>query len=144
MNLVKFRKGNGLQSFDDAFDSLFKDWSGSRGVMSSHAAPRTEIRETNDNFYLTLEMPGVKKEDVKVNIENGVLSIKGTKNKETKTENENVLMSERYYGEFSRSFNLSKDIKTDGIDAEFKDGVLNIVLPKVEEAKPVVKEINIK
>jgi len=53
-------------------------------------------------------------------------------------------MSERYYGEFSRSFNLSKDVKTDGIDAEFKDGVLNIVLPKVEEAKPVVKEVTIK
>lgn len=143
MNLVKLRKPNGLKTFDDAFDSLFKDWSGSWGGPAN-VAPRTEIRENNDNFYLTLELPGVKKEDLKVNIENGVLSIKGTKNKETKTENENVLMSERYYGEFSRSFNLSKDIKTDGIDAEFKDGVLNIVLPKVEEAKPVVKEVTVK
>ena len=142
MNLVKFNKPKGLASFDEAIDSIFSDWAGiSRNI---NVTPRTEIREDNDNFYLALEMPGVKKEDVKVNIENGVLSIKGTKNKETKTEKENVLMSERYYGEFSRSFNLSKDIKTDSIDAEFKDGVLNIVLPKVEEAKPVVKEVTIK
>ena len=144
MNVVKIRKPNGLTSFDDAFDSLFKDLSGSWGGSTKSTAPRTEIRENADNFYLTLELPGVKKEDLKVNIENGVLSIKGSKNKETKTENETVLMSERYYGEFSRSFNLSKDVKTDGIDAEFKDGVLNIVLPKVEEAKPVVKEVTIK
>lgn len=147
MNVVKFRKQNGVNPFDEAFDSLFKDWSGSWGakaVVNKSVSPRTEIKEDNNNFYLTLELPGVKKEDLKVNIENGTLSIKGTKNKETKTENENILMSERYYGEFSRSFNLSKDIKTDSIDAEFKDGILNIVLPKVEEAKPVVKEVNIK
>lgn len=142
MNLVKFNKPKGLSSFDEAMDSIFSDWAGlNRNI---NVTPRTEIKEDNDNFYLTLEMPGVKKEDVKVNIENGMLSIKGTKKKETKTEKENILMSERYYGEFSRSFNLSKDIKTDTIDAEFKDGVLNIVLPKVEEAKPVIKEVTIK
>ncbi len=144
MNLVKLKKGTGLQTFDEAFESLFKEWPVSGGGRAVSTSPRTEIREDNNNFYLTLELPGVKKEDLKVNIENGVLSIKGSKNKETKTENETVLMSERYYGEFSRSFNLSKDVKTDGIDAEFKDGVLNIVLPKVEEAKPVVKEVTIK
>ncbi|KXK05829.1 MAG: HSP20 family protein [Chlorobi bacterium OLB4] len=54
------------------------------------------------------------------------------------------MVNERYYGEYSRSFNLSKDIKIDSIDAQYSDGVLNLTLPKIEEAKPVVKEIAVK
>jgi len=73
-----------------------------------------------------------------------VLSISGQKKQQTKSEDTNLIMNEIYYGEFCRTFTLSDDIKKDAIDAEFKDGVLNITLPKVEEAKPVVKEIKVK
>ena len=142
MNLVKFKKDKDLLNFEDAVNSIFSDWSGIN--KNFNVTPRAEITEDKDNFYLTLEMPGVKKEDVKINIEDNVLSIKGTKSREYKNEEKNVITNERYYGEFSRSFNLTNEINHDSIDAEFKDGVLNIVLPKVEEAKPKVKEVSIK
>ena len=142
MNLVKFKKDKDLLNFEDAVNSIFSDWSGIN--KNFKVTPRAEITEDEDNFYLNLEMPGVKKEDVKINIEDNVLSIKGTKKQEYKKEEKNVITNERYYGEFSRSFNLTNEINHEGIDAEFKDGVLNIVLPKVEEAKPQIKEVNIK
>ena len=91
-----------------------------------------------------MELPGMTKEDVKISIENNVLSINGIKKQEKKTEETNLIVNEIYFGEFSRTFNLSNDIKIDSIDAEYKDGILNITLPKVEEAKPIVKEISIK
>ncbi|MDZ4713312.1 MAG: Hsp20/alpha crystallin family protein [bacterium] len=102
------------------------------------------ISEDKDNFHIKLELPGISKEDVKLSVENDVLSVTGNKKQEAKKEETNLIVNEIYYGEFSRTFNLSKDIKVESIDAEFRDGVLNITLPKIEEAKPVVKEINIK
>jgi len=89
-------------------------------------------------------LPGIKKEDIKINVENNVLTVKGTKNQTYNKEEKNLVVNERYYGEYSRSFNLSKDIKIDSIDAQYSDGVLNLTLPKIEEAKPVVKEIAVK
>jgi HSP20 family protein len=89
-------------------------------------------------------MPGITKDDVKISLENNVLSVSGTKKKETKSEDTNLIMNEIYYGEFARSFNLTDEIKKEDIDAEFKNGILNIVLPKVEEAKSLVKEIKVK
>lgn len=145
MNLVKFKKESDL--FNDTFKSimnspLFSNWENINPV--SNYIPKVRISEDRDNFFIKVEMPGMTKEDVKIAVENNVLSINGVKKQEKKTEETNLITNEIYYGEFSRSFNLSNDIKIDSIDAEFRDGVLNITLPKVEEAKPVVKEINIK
>ncbi|MEO8447356.1 MAG: Hsp20/alpha crystallin family protein [bacterium] len=102
------------------------------------------ISEDKDNFHIKLELPGITKEDVKLSVENDVLTVTGNKKQEAKTEETNLIVNEIYYGEFSRTFNLSKDIKIESIDAEFREGVLNITLPKIEEVKPIVKEINIK
>jgi HSP20 family protein len=137
MTLVKFKDSDLL--LDNAFKNFFGNCE-----TGNNLNPRVEITEDRDNFYLDMELPGVKKEDVKVNVENNVLTISGKKNSTRKSEKNNLVMNERYFGEFSRSFNLTKDIKMDGIDAEFKDGVLNVTLPKIEEAKPVVKEVSIK
>lgn len=145
MNIVKFKKDTDL--FNDTFKSifnspLFSGWETLNPV--SNYVPKVRISEDKDNFFIKAEMPGMTKEDVKMSIENNVLSINGVKKQEKKTEETNLITNEIYYGEFSRSFNLSNDIKIDAIEAEFRDGVLNITLPKVEEAKPVVKEISIK
>jgi len=113
-------------------------------LNTSNFTPSVRISEDKDNFYLNIEMPGIPKEDVKISLENDVLSVSGTKKAQNKTEDTNLIMNEIYYGEFCRSFNLSNDIKKDAIDAEFKDGLLHITLPKVEEAKPEVKEIKVK
>lgn len=138
MNLVKLNKGD----IFDSIDTFFKDFPAA--TTNTNFMPRVEITEDRDNFYLNLEMPGIKKEDIKINVENNVLTIKGNKNQTYNKEEKNLVMNERYYGEFTRSFNLSKDIKIENIDAQYNDGVLNLTLPKVEEAKPVVKEIAVK
>lgn len=145
MNLIKYRRDN--EWFNDTFKSLFNApfFSTRDEVMNTTSfTPRVRISEDKDNFYLNLEMPGIPKEDVKISLEDNTLSISGTKKHQNKTEDSNLIMNEIFYGEFSRSFNLSDDIKKDSIDAEFKDGLLTISLPKKEEVKPVVKEIPVK
>lgn len=145
MNVVKFKKNNDLlnETLNSVFgNQLFTNWENMN--LTKSYTPKVNITEDRDNFNIKMELPGLTREDVKLAVENNVLSVSGSKKEETKTEDKNVIVNELFYGEFSRNFNLSKDIKIDAIDAEFKDGILNITLPKVEEAKPVVKEINIK
>ncbi|MBX7044001.1 MAG: Hsp20/alpha crystallin family protein [Ignavibacteria bacterium] len=144
MNLVKFKRNPDF--IDDTLKSIFQtplftNW---ENAVSTNFVPKVRISEDKDNFFINMEIPGLKKEDIKVAVENKTLTVNGVKKHEKKTEETNLITNEIYYGEFSRSFNLSDDIKIDAIDAEVKDGLLHITLPKVEEAKPVVKEISIK
>jgi len=144
-HLIKFNKENDI--WDDTFRNIFHSpfFNLTDKVFDSTSyIPRVRISDDKDNFYINLEIPGVSKDDVKISLENNVLNVSANKKQSKKTEESNLIMNEIYYGEFSRSFTLSDDIKKDSIEAEFKDGVLNITLPKVEEVKPVVKEINIK
>lgn len=145
MNVVKFKKNNDLlnETLNSVFgNQLFTDWENLN--LTKSYTPKVNITEDRDNFNIKMELPGLTKDDIKLAVENNVLAVSGSKKEETKSEDKNVIVNELFYGEFSRNFNLSKDIKIDAIDAEFKDGILNITLPKVEEAKPVVKQINIK
>lgn len=145
MNIVKFKKDSDL--INDTFKSIFS--SPLFGQIENYNTgknfvPKVRISENKDNFFINMEIPGMTKEDVKISIENNVLNVNGVKKQETKSEDTNIIANEIYLGEFSRNFNLSKEINIETIDAEYKDGMLNITLPKVEEAKPVVKEISIK
>ncbi|MBS1516713.1 MAG: Hsp20/alpha crystallin family protein [Bacteroidetes bacterium] len=145
MNIVKFKKDSDL--INDTFRSIFSSplfGQFENFNPNTNFLPKVRITENRDNFFINMEIPGMTKEDVKISVENNVLNITGVKKQEKKTEDTNLITNELYFGEFSRSFNLSKEIKIDSIDAEYKDGMLNITLPKIEEAKPVVKEINIK
>jgi|WetSurMetagenome_2_1015567.scaffolds.fasta_scaffold05298_8 HSP20 family protein len=145
MNLIKFKKDNDLccDNFSSVFNHPFFSMRDEL-MNTSNFTPRVRISEDKDNFYLNIEMPGIPKEEVKISLEDNVLSVSGTKKHQNKSEDTNLIMNEIYYGEFSRSFKISNDIKKDAIDAEFKDGLLIITLPKVEEAKPEVKEIKVK
>ncbi|HMS64458.1 MAG TPA: Hsp20/alpha crystallin family protein [Ignavibacteria bacterium] len=145
MNVVKFSKDSDI--IKDTFKSIinspiFQDLE--KINTNSKFLPKVRITENKDNFYINMEVPGVSKEDVKISVEDNVLTVKGTKKFEIKTEETNLIINEIYSGDFSRDFNISNDVKVEAIDAEYNDGVLKITLPKVEEAKPVVKEINIK
>jgi len=144
MHFVKIKKDSEL--LNDTFKTIFNTplFNNRENLKPSNYTPKVMISEDKDNFHIKLELPGISKEDVKLSVENDVLSVTGNKKQEAKKEETNLIVNEIYYGEFSRTFNLSKDIKVESIDAEFRDGVLNITLPKIEEAKPVVKEINIK
>lgn len=145
MNVVKFSKDSDIikDTFKSIINSpLFQDLE--KLNTNSKYLPKVRITEDKDNFFINMEVPGVSKEDVKISVEDNVLTVKGTKKQEVKTEETNLIINEIYFGEFSRDFNISKDVKIESIDAEYNNGVLKITLPKIEEAKPVVKEINIK
>jgi HSP20 family protein len=97
--------------------------------------PAIEVREFDNEFIVTAELPGMKKDDVDIEYENGVLFIRGEKVETSREEKRNLLVWERQYGTFQRSFMLPNTIDQEKIIAEFHDGVLKIVLPKAENAK---------
>lgn len=104
--------------------------------------PSADISEGKDTYTVKIELPGVTKDDVKITLQENMLTVHGEKKQENETKRENYHRVERSYGSFSRSFRLPSLVKADKIDANYKDGVLTIVLPKAEEAK--AKEIDIK
>ena len=104
--------------------------------------PVVDIYETDDDFIVKAELPGVEKDDVQVHIENGILTIRGEK--KTELEDKKQHRIECSYGVFVRSFTLPQSIKTGEIEAEYKEGILNLTLPKSEEAKPNQIEVKIK
>lgn len=103
--------------------------------------PPCDVYETEKEFVIKAELPGMKKEDVKVSLENDVLTIRGEHKFEEETKRENYHRLERNYGEFLRSFTLPNFVEPEKIDAQFKDGLLTLVLPKREEAKADRKSV---
>ncbi|MDY7035101.1 MAG: Hsp20/alpha crystallin family protein [Thermodesulfobacteriota bacterium] len=112
------------------------------GTFSEDWSPRLDVSENKDNFIVEAELPGVDAKDVNVNISGNILTIKGEKKKQEEKKDEHSHYLERYYGSFQRSFQIPASVKTDKIEATFDKGVLQITLPKTEEAKK--KEIEIK
>jgi len=103
--------------------------------------PSVDISENENAFVLKAELPGVNREDINIDINHKTLTLKGEKKFEEKTEKENYVRVERSYGSFSRTFALSDKVDTENVKASYKDGVLEVTLPKKEEAKP--KEIKV-
>jgi HSP20 family protein len=95
-----------------------------------------DISENENAYVLKAELPGVSREDINIDINNKMLTLKGEKKFEEKTEKENYVRVERSYGSFSRTFALSDKVDTENVKASYKDGVLEVTLPKKEEAKP--------
>lgn len=104
-------------------------------------APPVDIFEKNDHLVIRAEIPGVKKEDMDVRIENGVLTLHGERKHETEVKEENSYRMERVYGTFTRSFSLPTTVDPTKVAATYKDGVLEVTVPKVETAKPKKVEI---
>ena len=123
-------------------DRVFGNTPGESGCGSGTSfTPALDVREGNDGFQVSLELPGVNKNDVTVTYNDGVLSVKGERKSETQSTEGEIHRQERSYGSFERNVRLSKPIQSDAIKAGYKDGVLTIQLPKVPEAKP--KQIGI-
>ena len=126
-----------------AFDSLFNDFLSDWGLSPSRV-PAVDITENKDSYVLEAELPGYKQEDVKVNIEKHVLKLSSTKESKKEDTDKKRLVSERCYQCFERSFSLPEDVNEEKIEGEFKDGILKLVLPKKEVAKPKAIEVKIK
>jgi HSP20 family protein len=115
---------------------------GSNSRSESVYAPEVEITESQDSFLLEVDLPGLTKDEVKISVDNNVLTIQGERKAKTIDEKSTYHHNERAFGVFRRSFNLSRLVKSEGIQASYENGVLKLTLPKVEEAKP--REIEVK
>ncbi|MBM4206746.1 MAG: Hsp20/alpha crystallin family protein [Gammaproteobacteria bacterium] len=109
---------------------------GSSRIATAEWAPAVDIKEEDSRFVIHADIPGVNPEDIDVDMENGVLTIKGEKQSEAKTEKDNYKRVERIYGSFYRRFSLPETADNDAISAKAKNGVLEIVIPKREAVKP--------
>jgi|Deesub1362B_J571_1020462.scaffolds.fasta_scaffold02918_2 HSP20 family protein len=132
-----------FMSMKRQIDRMFDDFlrrSEARETEEADWCPIADVYETDNEFRIVMEVPGMKKEDFKISVHDGVLTIRGERKRETKS-TENFLISERIYGKFQRSFTLPNNVDTEKISASYRDGVLTLTLPKKEESKP--KEIPI-
>ncbi|MCL4558109.1 MAG: Hsp20/alpha crystallin family protein [Deltaproteobacteria bacterium] len=104
-------------------------------------SPAVDIFETKDNVVLKAELPGLEKKDFSIEVKDNLLILKGERKCEKETKEENYYRMERAYGSFTRSFNLPTAVDKDRVKAKFKDGVLEVTIPKTESAKP--KQISV-
>ncbi|MDI4659400.1 Hsp20/alpha crystallin family protein, partial [Xanthobacter autotrophicus] len=106
--------------------------------------PQIDVYEKDGFLNFDVEVPGFNKEDIKVTLQDNVLSITGERKEEKEEKDKKYYVCERSYGAFSRSFTLGDDVNKDNIDASYENGVLKIKLAKIEPVKPEVKQIEIK
>ena len=112
------------------------DAEGEESITFSEWAPLVDVTEDDQGYVIKAELPEVKKEDVKVTVENGVLMLAGERKLEKEEKSRRYHRIERSYGKFVRSFTLPDDAETDRVNAEFRDGVLRISVAKAEKARP--------
>jgi len=126
-------------------DRLFNKFGGgaTTEVSSSFWRPAVDIRETKDFFILHADLPGMRKEEIKIDLQDNVLTISGERNLEKKEENEKYHTLERNYGKYSRSINIPKGVTQNQIKASFRDGVLEVLVPKVQQQQPEPFKINV-
>jgi HSP20 family protein len=116
---------------------------GKETMIVADWAPSVDVSETEGEYQIKAEIPDVKKEDVKVTLEDGVLTIQGERKQEKEVKGKRYHRVERSYGRFARSFTLPDVIDEEKVKAEFKDGILNLALPKSEKAKPKAIEVTV-
>jgi HSP20 family protein len=131
-----------LLNFDRDIDSMLENVWRAPVERPVYQYPALDIAEYEDESVVVAEMPGVRKEDVKLSVHDGVLTISGERKAAQMPENSSWLRNEIRTGEFARTIQLPHDVKTDAISAELNNGVLRVVLPKSEEVRP--REITIK
>jgi len=144
MTLVRWDPYRELLSVHDRVNRLFSNaFTRTDGEEASGFwVPPVDIYEEGDNLILKAELPGVRKEDLDVSVENNLLTLSGERRQESEVKEDQFHRLERFYGKFTRSFTLPVGIQTGHIHAEVRDGILTVTLPKAEEAKP--KRIQIK
>ena len=152
MTLVKFNPMRDLVDFEKEFSKMFNSFENRFGISRSKDEqskyqnavwmPLTDIYEDKEKYTLKLDLPGIKKDDVKISFVDNKLSISGERSQDTEHKDSKCHRIERSFGRYYRSFNLPENVQSEKINGEFKVGQLTISVPKAEEAKP--KEIEIK
>ena len=146
MNTLMHVPRNGLRPWTRDFDSLFEGFLLPARWMEESASegliPALDVIERDNEFIVRAEMPGIKKDEIEVSLENGVLTLGAQTTSATEEKDgERVIRQERRYGKYVRSLRIGKDIDEKKVKAAYKDGVLELTLPKAETVKP--KKINV-
>lgn len=127
------------------FDSSLVNWRNrSLDLTGGSWSPAIDIFDSKDNILVRADIPGMSKDEIDVSVHKDTLIIKGEKKQEKESKDKNFLRSERFYGAFSRAIRLPAEVDADKVTATYKNGVLELVLPKKEEAKSKQKKIDIK
>jgi HSP20 family protein len=144
LSRTRTRGLNDLQNeIDRVFNRFFPSQSQDDRNSSQQAvwAPRTDLVETDAAYRMHLDVPGVSKDDLKINFKDNQLTISGERSSHQTDENEEYVRVERAFGHFYRSFTLPRTVNAENISASYEDGVLTIHVPKTEEVKPRQIEI---
>jgi HSP20 family protein len=128
------------EEIDGLFDNSFRPFFRTPGSLSTWS-PAVDVYQDKDQFTVVVEVPGMKKEDLNVNLHNGVLTISGEREREDKADQ--GFRSERFVGRFQRGITLPASVDASKVKATYQDGLLKIVLPKSEEAKPKQIEVSL-
>lgn len=138
-----------ISSMYNRMDRIFDDFFGGRpAFLRSESgdwdwSPPVDITESGDSLEIRAEVPGLTKDDVSVEVNENVLTIKGERKQENGDKNEAVHRVERAYGRFQRTFTLPRSVRSEDAKASFKDGVLTLSIPKIEQPKPKAIPINV-
>jgi HSP20 family protein len=143
MTFVRWDPFRDFANLDRGLNAVLKAGSRAVGAEQSNASwtPAVEIFENGTDLVIRAELPGISRDEVEINIENNTLSLSGERKQDVETEERKSYRSERTYGAFLRRFNLPATVDGGRVSATHKDGVLEIVLPKQEQAKPKRIEI---
>lgn len=142
MSTIALRKNN---LFPSIFDDLFNDeWLDNSTRKLGDTLPAVNIKESEKSFELEVAVPGLKKENIKIDVEREVLTISSEQTHEREEGKEGYTRREFHFNSFKRSFSIPESVDVEKIDASYKDGILNIALPKKEEMTLKSKSIQIK
>jgi HSP20 family protein len=130
------------EEIDRLFETPFADFS-RMGEFFNGWAPPLDLAEDKDDLVATVEIPGLKKENLDVSVHEGVLSISGERERANEGETGEAHRRERVFGRFHRTISLPKPVRIDAIKATYRDGILTVTMPKTEEAKPRQIEVSI-
>jgi len=149
MTLVRFLPGRGrdLSTFRNEMDQLFDSFFSNRPFYSDTGvnnllSPPVDVEETAEGYVFRADLPGMTEKDVKVSLVGDTLTLRGERRRETESESGNVHRTERVFGAFERTFTLPAPVRGDQVKASYRNGVLEIRVPKAEEAR--VREIEVK
>jgi HSP20 family protein len=148
MNVVRWDPFRELEEMSDRLNRVFgrpttQRKGGKETMTVADWSPAVDIGESEREYLIHVELPEVKKEDVKVSVQEGVLTIHGERKQEKEEKGKQYHRVERSYGSFARSFTVPDGVDETKVTAEFKDGMLNLHLPKSERAKPKAIDVKI-
>lgn len=144
MTLIKFEPMREIETLHERIQKYFDDFSSFGFNFSETFSPKIDISEEKDKINVVAEIPGVKKQDIKITLQDNILTIEGEKKQETEKKEKNYYRSERMFGSFKRSFTLPAEVDSEKVEAKFEDGMLNISLKKLEPKVKNEKVIELK